>query len=59
MTMASKAFMLPQRNPRSFYRDRFLSFNVPEFIIAPTRFDGAQASRIINDESRKDFGVRR
>ena len=55
----TKAFMLPQRNPRSFYRDRFLSFNVPEFIIAPTRFDGAQASRIINDESRKDFGVRR
>jgi len=31
----SKAFMLPQRNPRQFYRDRFLSFNVPEFIIAP------------------------
>jgi hypothetical protein len=33
------AFMLPQRNPRHFYRDRFLSFNVPEFIIAPTHFD--------------------
>ena len=54
----SKAFMLPQRNPRRFYRDRFLSFNVPDFIIAPTRFDGYQASRLINDEYRKDFGVR-
>ena len=55
----SKAFMLPQRNPRRFYRDRFLSFNVPDFIIAPTRFDGNKASRIINDEYRKNFGVRK
>ena len=55
----SKAFMLPQRNPRSFYRDRFLSFNVPVFIISPTRFDGHQASRIINEDSRKNFEVRK
>ena len=54
----TKAFMLPQRNPRRFYRDRFLSFNVPEFIIGSTRFDSRQASRVINAESRKDFGVR-
>ncbi len=55
----TKAFMLPQRNPRRFYRDRFFSFNVPEFIIAPTHFDGRQASGIINDVARKDFGVRK
>jgi Tol biopolymer transport system component len=55
----TKAFMLPQRHPRSFYRERFLSFNVPEFIISPTRFDGRKASRIINDESRKNFDVRK
>ena len=54
----TKAFMLPQRNPRRFYSDRFLSFNVPDFIVRPTRFDGHEASRIINDESRKNFGVR-
>jgi dipeptidyl aminopeptidase/acylaminoacyl peptidase len=54
-----KAFMLPQRNPRRFYRDRFFSFNVPDFVISPTRFDGREASRIINDEYRKDFGVRK
>ena len=53
-----KAFMLPQRNPRKFYRDRFLSYNVPDFIVRPTRFDGSKASNIINDESRKNFGVR-
>ena len=55
----SKAFMLPQRNPRRFYRERFLSFNVPDFIIGPTRFNSHEASRVINDESRKDFGVRK
>ena len=55
----SKAFMLPQRNPRRFYRERFLSFNVPDFIIGPTHFDSYQASRVINDESRQNFGVRK
>ena len=55
----TKAFMLPQRNPRRFYRERFLSFNVPEFIIAPTRFNGSKACRIINDDARKNIGVRK
>ncbi len=55
----SKAFMLPQQNPRRFYRERFLSFNVPEFITAPTRIDSYKVSRLINDESRKNFGVHR
>ena len=54
----TKAFMLPQQNPRQFYRDRFLSFNVPDFVTGPTRFDSYQASRAINDAYRKDFGVR-
>jgi hypothetical protein len=27
--------------------------------IRPTHFDGRKASRIINDESRKNFGVRK
>ena len=55
----SKAFMLPQQNPRRFYRERFLSFNVPDFIIAPTQFDSHEASRIINDEYRKKMSVRK
>lgn len=54
----TKAFMLPQKNPRSFYRNRFLSFNVPDFVICPTEFDGNKASRLINDEARTKFGVR-
>lgn len=54
----SKAFMLPQQNPRNFYRDRFLSFNVPDFVIAPTDFDSREACGLINDESRKNMGVK-
>ena len=54
----TKAFMLPQRNPRRFYRGRFMSFNVPDFITAPTRFDSRQATQAINNEYRKNFGVR-
>lgn len=53
-----KAFMLPQRHPRRFYRDRFLSFNVPDFVISPTPFDGKKASKVINDAYRKDFVTR-
>ena len=55
----TKPFMLPQRNPRRFYRERFLSFNVPDFITGPTRFDSYKASRIINNEYRKNFSVRK
>ena len=39
----TKAFMLPQRNPRQFYRGRFMSF---------------KAAKAINDAYRKNFGVR-
>lgn len=54
----TKAFMLPQKNPRRFYRNRFLSFNVPDFVICPTEFDGNKASRLIKNEARTKFGVR-
>ena len=53
----SKAFMLPQHNPRRFYRERFFSFNVPDFIIAPTRFNANKVCRMINDEYRKRFEI--
>ena len=58
MGKISKAFMLPQHNPRRFYRGRFMSFNVPDFITGPTRFDSRQAAQAINNDYRKDFKVR-
>ena len=58
MGKIGKAFMLPQRNSRRFYRGRFMSFNVPDFITGPTRFDSHQAAQAINNDYRKDFKVR-
>ena len=58
MGKIGKAFMLPQRNSRRFYRGRFMSFNVPDFITGPTRFDSRQAAQAINNDYRKDFKVR-
>ena len=40
-----------------FYSDRFFSFYVLEFIIAPTRFNGQKAVRIINDPTLRDFSI--
>ena len=37
--------------------ERFFSFNVPDFIIAPTRFNANKACRMINDEYRKRFEI--
>lgn len=54
----TKPFMLPQENPSEFYRNRFLSFNVPEFVTSPVCFDRIKARRLINSPSRKDFGFR-
>ena len=56
--VVGKAFMLPQQNPRRFYRDRFFSFNVPDFTIAPVQFNTNKACGIINKEYRKKFGVK-
>ena len=54
----TKPFMLPQKSPRQFYRERFLSYNVPDFITAPVDFDNVKASDLINAEARVPFGVR-
>lgn len=55
----TKPFLLPQQNPRQFYRERFLSYNVPDFITAPVALDNIEASRLINDKRRVQFGVKK
>lgn len=51
----SKAFMLPQQKPRRYYRDLFMSYNVPDFVTSPVSFDAVQATDAINSKTRKDF----
>lgn len=54
----TKPFLLPQQNPRRYYHDLFMSYNVPDFITAPINFDNLRAEEIINAPERKQMGVR-
>lgn len=51
----AKPFMLPQQDPLEYYSESFLSFNVPEFINGPVRFDSKAAARKINSGDRGQF----
>lgn len=54
----TKPFMLPQSNPRRFYRDLFFSYNVPEFVTGPVDYDSHEAVRAIDSEKRVQMGVK-
>lgn len=54
----SKAFMLPQQNPRRFYRELFFSYNVPEFVTAPVEFDSRRVAGIIEKGKRIQMDVK-
>lgn len=51
----TKPFMLPQRKPDLYYRDLFMSYNVPEFVTAPVRLDKNKAQKIIDSDIRIDY----
>ena len=53
-----KPFMLPQKHPAEFYSQRFLSFNVPEFVTGPVELNKNRAERLINSPDRVPFGYR-
>ena len=50
-----KPFLLPQRNPKEYYREMFYSYNVPEFITSPVPFNTRKALRLINGTNRERF----
>lgn len=54
----TKPFMLPQSNPRRFYRELFYSYNVPEFITAPVNYNSMEAVDAINAPERIQMTVR-
>ena len=54
----TKPFMMPQKNPRRYYRELFMSYNVPDFIIGPVRFDNLRAEEILNRPERVPMKVR-
>ena len=55
---ASKAFMLPQKNPKRHYQELYMSYNVPDFIDRPVAFDNVAAADIINQKDRKPMKVK-
>ena len=56
--VAGKPFMLPQKNPRSYYDALFRSYNVPEFVSGPVRIDRRRVQKKINSPERVQFGFR-
>ncbi|MBQ0045185.1 MAG: PD40 domain-containing protein [Bacteroidales bacterium] len=55
---ATKPFLVPQENPRNYYRSQMRSYNIPEFITGPVSFDRIKAEKLINRPSRTPFGSR-
>lgn len=54
-----KPFMLPQKEPLSFYRQLFRSYNVPTFVTGPVSLDKVNARKIINSSERVPFRFRK
>ena len=55
---AAKPFLLPQRNPRKFYREMFDSYNVPDFTKTKVQFDAHEAHRQVFGGERIPVRVR-
>ena len=59
---ATKPFLLPQRNPRQYYRQSLFSFNTPDFTVRPVKTNLRQMGRLIESNRRsattvKDFNT--
>lgn len=55
----TKPFLLPQENPRRYYDELFMSYNVPDFITGPVHFDNLQAEQLISASDRVQMKVRK
>jgi len=56
---ASKAFLLPQRNPKRFYDNLMHSYNVPDFTIRKVELDIRAFADEIYNQPRIQVGARR
>ena len=55
---ATKPFLLPQRNPKKFYRLMLDSYNCPDFTKEKVQFDARNASRECLDNERIQVKVK-
>lgn len=56
---ASKAFLMPQRNPEKFYGELIHSYNVPDFTMQKVDLDVRAFASEVYDPKRIQVGVRR
>ena len=54
----TKPFLLPQRNPRKYYREMMCSYNVPDFTKTKVRIDAHEFRRLLLDDWREKVSVR-
>ncbi len=55
---ATKAFLLPQRNPWAYYDETLYSFNTPDFTRTKVEFDHRGAAKAIMSDQRVNTQVR-
>ncbi len=55
----SKPFLLPQRDPREFYRTSLHSFNTPDFTTVPVEIDARATQAEVGNEERIQVSVRK
>jgi len=56
---ATKPFLLPQQNPKKYYRQSFYSFNTPDFASRPIERDRRQSGIDIESDQRVSTTVKR
>ena len=49
---ATKPFLLPQRDPKRYYRELLYSFNTPDFTSKPVDYDSYQTAMKLNGKER-------
>ena len=54
----SKPFLLPQRNPRKYYREMMDAYNVPDFTKTKVALDAHEAYRQVFENKRENVKIR-
>lgn len=55
---ATKAFLLPQKNPKDYYTSSLYSFNIPDFTSKPVELDSRKTAKDILSDKRTETSVR-
>ena len=55
---ATKPFLLPQRNPKEYYRELLYSYNTPDFTLRPVSLDARRIAADIERNDRTAFTIK-